>query len=125
MADETVFIEYKSTVDNVIENSTAYTDALDISTRPDGSDDFDGRLDFISGSKLYTNLFQGAGTIYQFPYTWKYETKRLLFAAITLTNNNVNQKQSVVKADEAIDNITLKFIILNSMVFKTVIEKQL
>lgn len=124
-ASNPVLFEYRSTADNVTENTTAYTDALDISTSPDMSGDFDGdgRLDFISGTKLYTNLFQGAGTINQFPYIWNYETKRLIFAATTISNNKVNQKQSIVKADEAIDNITFKIYNLESNGIQNIYSK--
>ncbi|MCL9804605.1 hypothetical protein NAT51_03670 [Flavobacterium amniphilum] len=105
-----ITFEYKTTPETVTENATSYTDALDLSKNPDMSGDFDGdgRLDFIAGKKLYTKLFQGAGTTYEFPYEWRSDLKRVLFTATTLTNNKLNQKQSVVKVDEALNNITFK-----------------
>lgn len=111
-----ILFEYKSTTNDVSENITGYSDSLDLSTSPDMSGDFDGdgKLDFISGNKVYTKLFQGIGSTFLFPSLWNYETKRLLFTATTITNNKLNQKQSVVKADEAIDNITFKIYNLES-----------
>jgi RHS repeat-associated protein len=103
-----ISFEYKTTPDNVTESYTSYSDALDLSKSPDMSGDFDGdgKLDFISGSKLYTKLFQGAGTTYQMPYTWRHDLKRLLFTATALTNNKLNQQQSVVKVDETLNSTT-------------------
>ncbi len=111
-----ILFEYKTTFDIVSENPTIYTDSFDISTSPDMSGDFDGdgRLDFISGSRLYTKLFSGGGSTFTFPYTWNYNVKRLLFAATTVTNNKMNQKQSVVKADENINSIDFKIYNLES-----------
>jgi RHS repeat-associated protein len=102
-----VVFEYSTTSNNVIENTNTYTDVFNINSSPDMSGDFDGdgRLDFISGNKLYTKLFQGGGSLFDVPFGGYSRQK---FTATTLTNNKVNQKQSMVFADEKIDKIEFK-----------------
>ena len=108
-----IIFEYKSTLDNVSENGTMYSDALDLSTSPDMSGDFDGdgRLDFISGNKIYTKLFQGSGLVSNLNFT---ANKRQKIVATTLTNNKVNQKQSIVYANENISDVEFKIYNLES-----------
>lgn len=106
-ASNPVLFEYKSTLDYATENETAYSDALDLSVSPDMSGDFDGdgRLDFISGNKIYTRLFQGSGSVNILPFS---SSKRLKFTATTLTNNKVNQKQSIINTNENLSTIDFK-----------------
>ena len=102
-----VVFEYKTTSDNVTENGTSYTDALDLSTSPDMSGDFDGdgKLDFISGNKIYSKLFQGSGLVNNLNFS---ASNRQKIIATTLTNNKVNQKQSIVYAKENLLDIEFK-----------------
>lgn len=100
-----VVFEYKSTLDNVTENGVTYTDALDLSTSPDLSGDFDGdgKLDFVSGNTIYTKLFQGTGQTFQIPNDGFYKK----ISGTTLLNNKLNQKQSLIKIKENLDSTIL------------------
>jgi RHS repeat-associated protein len=105
--------EYLTTTNNVVENVTGYNDALNLSTSPDMSGDFDGdgKLDFISGNQIFTKLFQGSGGVTSIPFT---SAQRLKFTATTLTNNKLNQKQSLVNVIEGVDNLEFKIYNLNN-----------
>ncbi|PDS22572.1 RHS repeat-associated core domain-containing protein [Flavobacterium branchiophilum] len=102
-----ILFEYKNTVDYIYENTTSYTDALNISTSPEMSGDFDGdnRLDFITGNKLYTKLFNDSGATFNLP---NLGSTRQKFTATTLFNNKVNQKQSIVHAKENLNSVDFK-----------------
>lgn len=105
--------EYLTTTNDVIENVTDYNDALNLSTSPDMSGDFDGdgKLDFISGNQIFTKLFQGSGGVTSIPFT---SAQRLKFTATTVTNNKLNQKQSLVNVIEETDNLEFKIYNLNN-----------
>lgn len=103
-----VIFEYKTTSNSVFEITSSYNDALDLSISPDLSGDFDGdgRLDFVSGTKLYTKLFQQGGNVYTIPFN---APARQKFTATTLNGLKLNQKQSLVFADEQSDSVDFKF----------------
>ncbi|MBN8641131.1 MAG: VCBS repeat-containing protein [Flavobacteriales bacterium] len=102
-----VEFEYRETPSSVSEVQSSYNDALDLSTSPDLSGDFDGdgKLDFVSGAKLYTKLFQEGGNVYTLPFIG---TARQKFTATTLTNNKLNQKQSLVYAKENLESVDFR-----------------
>ncbi len=105
---------YNTTPNDVTENVTAFTNYLDPTTPPEMSGDFDGdgNVDFISNNQVYTKLFQGtAGNVCSLPFS---SPTRQKMTAITLSNNKVNQKQSIVYADETITNIAFKVHNLNN-----------
>lgn len=107
---------YNLTAEIINENTTLYEESLDLSESPKLSGDFDGdgRLDFVNDKKLHVKLFQGAGAVYDFPYSNSFLDKRLQFTATTLKDNKLNQKQSFVKVAEAIDMITFDVYNLES-----------
>jgi len=71
-----------------------------------GDFDGDGRLDFVAGSELFTNLFNGTktDTPIKLPFT---ANKRQFFSATTLLNNKVNQFQSIVSVEKTVKLTTL------------------
>lgn len=100
-----VTFEYNQTTDGATEQGMLYTDSLDLTKSPDISGDFDGdsRVDFIASSKMYTKLFDGSGgVVYNLPFSVQ---GRNFFLATTLSNNKVNQKQSIVKITENLNSI--------------------
>lgn len=102
-----VVFEYKTTPSNVTEVQSSYNDALDLSRSPDLSGDFDGdgRLDFVSGAKLFTKLFQEGGNTYTIPFN---SSARQKFTATTLSGNKLNQKQSLVHANENLESVDFR-----------------
>ncbi|WP_395047883.1 RHS repeat-associated core domain-containing protein [Flavobacterium sp.] len=102
-----VLLDYNVTSNDVTETGTSYDDYLNPSTSPDMSGDFDGdgAVDFISGKSVYTKLFQGNGNVSTLPFT---DSAKRKFAAVTLSNNKINQKQSIVHASETLNNIAFK-----------------
>lgn len=91
---------YNSTNDIVIENTIPYTDALDLSTSPDLSGDFDGdgNLDFISNGKVYTKLF-ASGTSASFSAPSLQHEK---LVGSTIYNGKLNQGQSLITIEETL-----------------------
>ncbi len=102
-----VMFEYSSTGDTVNETTSTYTDSYDINDGAQVTGDFDGdgKMDIIESSNLYTNLFSNSSTRATLPFT---ANSRQKFAATTLTNNKLNQSQSIVYADETLNNIAFK-----------------
>lgn len=102
-----VVFQYKTTPSNVTEVQSSYNDALDLSRSPDLSGDFDGdgRLDFVSGTKLFTKLFQEGGNTYTIPFN---SPARQKFTATTLSGNKLNQKQSLVHANENLESVDFR-----------------
>ncbi|TGD59380.1 RHS repeat-associated core domain-containing protein [Flavobacterium humi] len=108
-----VVFEYNTTGSDGFIYSNTYTDALDLSTSPDMAGDFDGdgRLDFITSKNLYTKLFQGTGSVYSLPFLG---SARQRFAATTLTNGKINQKQSIVYSNESLTSVEFKIYNLDN-----------
>lgn len=75
-----------------------------------GDFDGDGRLDFIADNGLYRNLFQGSSgqAPVILPSSFSSIRKEAKFTATTLSNNKLNQFNSLVGADETLNNITFK-----------------
>jgi RHS repeat-associated protein len=75
-----------------------------------GDFDGDGRIDFGAGNQLYTNLFAAnSGNI---PINMpNFGTK--IFPATTITDNKLNQKQSVIKVNETLNSIEFHSYALN------------
>jgi RHS repeat-associated protein len=101
-----VLFEYVTTSNSVGEITSQYTDNFNVTSAPELSGDFDGdgRLDFITGQQLKTKLFQGGNSTFNFPIAVNARN----FVATTLTNNKVNQKQSVVDPIQKVDGIDFK-----------------
>lgn len=102
-----VFFQYNTTETTILgsEKKTTYVNNLDFNeTELAGDFDGDGRLDFTTNDKLFTKLFQGSSgqTPITLPFT---ASKRQRFTATTLTNNKLNQFQSIVQADETASGI--------------------
>ncbi|KOP39077.1 hypothetical protein DBB36_21525 [Flavobacterium sp. WLB] len=72
-----------------------------------GDFDGDGRLDFVANNQIFTNLFNGnTGNVpVNLPFT---ADKRQVITATTLTNGKLNQFNSIVYADEQVNNISFK-----------------
>ena len=89
------------------ETTTLYNDLLNLTSAPQMSGDFDGdgRLDFVDNNKIYTKLLSGAGIVNALPFS---SSQRQKFTATTLTNGKLNQNQSIVFADEKIEEIIFK-----------------
>ena len=102
-ANPVTFI-YQTTSNSVAENTTLYTDPLNLLTPPDATGDYDGdgRLDFIAGGRMFTKLFQGYGVTDPLIVGGN---KRQMFNATTINNSKVNQKQSLVYANETLTQI--------------------
>ncbi|MFH7012563.1 RHS repeat-associated core domain-containing protein [Flavobacterium sp. FlaQc-52] len=72
-----------------------------------GDFDGDGRLDFVANNQIFTNLFKEntGNTPVNLPFA---VYGRLLFSATTLTNNKLNQFQSLVEINESLDKLDFK-----------------
>ncbi|MDY0989668.1 RHS repeat-associated core domain-containing protein [Flavobacterium sp. CFBP9031] len=78
-----------------------------------GDFDGDGRLDFIASNQIYTNLFNG--TAGNAPVALPFiTTDGKILAATTLTNNKLNQFQSVVRISESLNNLVFNVYNLNT-----------
>ncbi len=75
--------------------------------------DFDGdsKIDFLLENKLGTKMFENTGTYYTLPFI---ENKRTTFIGVSLTNNKLNQKQSIFNTSESLNNIEFKLYNLNN-----------
>ncbi|PXY39074.1 hypothetical protein DMB65_19545 [Flavobacterium cheongpyeongense] len=83
-----------------------YTNNLNFSQASLAGDfDGDGRLDFVADNKLFTNLFNGdtGNAPIDLPVWIRYK-----FAATTLTDNKLNQFQSIVYINETLTTIEFK-----------------
>ncbi|MCV9928242.1 hypothetical protein OIU83_11285 [Flavobacterium sp. LS1R49] len=109
-----IIFEYDKTNTATTRIEKEYTNNLDFE-KADLAGDFDGdgRLDFIANNQVFTNLFNGntGNTPISLPFT---ADKRRLFAATTLTDNKLNQFQSIVQTEEALGTIKFKIFNLNS-----------
>jgi RHS repeat-associated protein len=116
-ASNPISFEYNKTTHAVDEVVTSYNDSFNISKSPQLSGDFDGdgRLDFIDSMSLYTKLFLNGNTVNNLPFKG---AERQKFTATTTTNGKLNQNQSIVFADEKIDQIEFKIhnLVNNSIV---------
>ncbi len=102
-----VLLEYNSTSDVVNETTSLFSDIYNINDGAQITGDFDGdgKMDIVESSNLYTNLFSNSSTRTILPFS---APSRQKFAASTLSNNKLNQTQSIVFADETINNIAFK-----------------
>ncbi|WP_445455729.1 RHS repeat-associated core domain-containing protein [Flavobacterium sp. HNIBRBA15423] len=96
-----VIFEYNETNTQIngSEYLTSYSNNLNFNDIVlSGDFDEDGRLDFVTENKIYKNLFQNAtGTTINLPFTVNKESS---FTATTLSNNKLNQFQSIVKYED-------------------------
>lgn len=108
-----VVFEYNSSVDSVNEITSSYTDSYNVNDGAQLTGDFDGdgKMDIIEKNILHTNLFAGASNNIPIPFS---AVARQKFAATTLTNNKLNQNQSIVFADETLNSIVFKSHKLNT-----------
>lgn len=102
-----VLFEYNTTSDVVNETTGLYTDTFNINDgiKITGDFDGDGKMDIIESNNLYTNLFANSSTKATLPFS---APSRQKFAAKTLSNNKLSQSQSIVHADESLNNIAFK-----------------
>ncbi len=107
-----VDFNYYPSIDAVNEYTNLYSDSYSINDGAQLTGDFDGdgRMDIVANNKLYTNLFTGTSTNSALPFSG---TTRQKFTATTLTNNKLNQTQSIGFADETLNNIAFKIHKLN------------
>jgi RHS repeat-associated protein len=82
---------------------------VDIKTT--GDFDGDSKMDFILNNKLYTKMFENNQQVYTLPFT---ETKRLTYTGTTITNNKLNQKQSIINTIENADSIVFQIFNLTN-----------
>lgn len=88
------------TADGATEITKTYDELLDLSEQPDLGGDFDGdgRLDFISNGKVYTNLFvPGTNVSFDAP---SLQHEKLVGS--TLKNGKLNQGQSLITIEETL-----------------------
>ena len=87
-------------------NNLAF-DKIDVA----GDFDGDGRLDFVAKDKVYTNLFkEDSGNV---PINLPTNNGQL-FSGTTLTNNKINQFQSLIYIKETLNSIEFKTYNINS-----------
>ncbi|MBZ4042639.1 RHS repeat-associated core domain-containing protein [Flavobacterium hibisci] len=108
-----ITFDYYTTPVTTIRKEKEYTNNLSFSEADVAGDfDGDGRLDFVAGNKIFTNLFLNdtgnAGIA--MPSGWSGEKT---FAATTLANNKLNQFQSLVKPLVPAQTNYIKFDIYN------------
>lgn len=107
-----VVFNYDSSPNNQQRTEKEYTNTLAFDkTELAGDFDGDGRLDFVANKGVYTNLFNGnTGNspvqLPNIPFDGQYATQK--FAATLLTNNKINQFQSIVVPLENISNVEFK-----------------
>lgn len=75
-----------------------------------GDFDGDGRLDFVADNMIYSNLFNDAVGNLPVPIPTNSTMK---FVATTMTNNKLNQFQSIVIVDPIADGLTFKIYNFN------------
>ncbi|MDP5202019.1 RHS repeat-associated core domain-containing protein [Flavobacterium sp. DG2-3] len=107
-ASNPVTFTYASSPSNQERTEKSYTNNLAFDkTDLAGDFDGDGRLDFVSDNKMFTKLFDG--TSGNAPIALPFVAdKRQIIAATTLSNNKLNQFQSIVFADEKNNSIDFK-----------------
>ena len=90
-------------------NNTLAFDKVDLA----GDFDGDERLDFVANNQLFTKLFEGntGNAPFSLPFT---ADKRKLFTATTLTNNKLNQIQSIINVEETLNNVQFKSYSFNT-----------
>ena len=107
-----IVFNYQTTPNTTSRIEKEYSNNLNFSeTNLAGDFDGDGRLDFVANNQLFTNLFTGnAGNnpIYTpcITTTSYLEPANKIFAATTLINNKINQKQSIVKCTALPNGLT-------------------
>lgn len=105
-----VVFEYNTTPTSTTRIEKSYTNNLNFNEANLAGDfDGDGRLDFVANNQVFTNLFNGnTGNV---PINLSF-TKKTLFTATTLTNNKLNQFQSIVNAN-VINKTAIEFDVYN------------
>ncbi|MFB9109351.1 SpvB/TcaC N-terminal domain-containing protein, partial [Flavobacterium gyeonganense] len=79
-----------------------------------GDFDGDGRLDFVAGNKLFTNLFMNnSGNTGITISNSLYDTGSKIFAGTTLTDNKLNQFQSIIHAHTPLQLSSVNFSVHN------------
>ncbi len=116
-----VIFSYNTTItDNSItsEIKTDYNNNLNFNDiELSGDFDGDGRLDFVAGNKLFLKLFNGSSG--QTPLTMPFSVSvpsnmpPNTFAATTLSNNKLNQFQSIVQATPLSNGLMFKIYNFN------------
>lgn len=107
-ASNPVTFTYASSPANQERTEKSYTNNLAFDkTDLAGDFDGDGRLDFVSDNKMFTKLFDGTSGNAPIPLPFVAD-KRQIIAATTLSNNKLNQFQSIVFADEKNNSIDFK-----------------
>ncbi|MFM9988352.1 RHS repeat-associated core domain-containing protein [Flavobacterium sp.] len=104
-----VIFDYDATqTDSGTETTKTFTNNIDFSKiRFTGDFDGDGRLDFVTTNQLFIKNFEGSSGPNAISIPSSNDISKL-FSATTLTNNKLNQFQSIVKVDEQIDKINFK-----------------
>ncbi|WP_017495376.1 RHS repeat-associated core domain-containing protein [Flavobacterium sp. WG21] len=104
-----VEFKYDSSPVNQERTEKEYTNNLEFDkTDLAGDFDGDGRLDFIVDRKMFTKLFEGnsGNTPITMPF---YASSGKTFAATTLTDNKINQFNSIIDPEENLDYLTFKY----------------
>lgn len=109
-----VVFTYAQSPSNLERIEKSYTNNLAFDkTDLAGDFDGDGRLDFVAKNQVFTKLFEAnvGNAPFSLPFT---ADKRKLFTATTLTNNRLNQFQSIVYANETLNSLEFKVYNLRS-----------
>ena len=108
-ASNPLVFDYESSPSLSQRTEKKYTNILNFDrVRVAGDFDGDGRLDFVQANKIYTNLFNADSGNEPITLPFIYGTEKLM-AATTLTDNKVNQFQSLVRVIEKLDGINFEF----------------
>lgn len=109
-----VSFTYDTTQNSTTRTEKSYANNLNFNSIDlSGDFDGDGRLDFMADNRVYTKLFTGdsGNNPLGVPFN---TTKRQKFTATTLFDDKLNQKQSIVFADESTDGISFKVYTKNN-----------
>lgn len=113
-ASNPVVFAYDTSPNNQQRTEKSYTNNLAFDkTDLAGDFDGDGRLDFIVNNKMFTKLFQGnsGNTPITMPF---YGLSGQTFAATTLTNNQLNQFNTIINPEVSLNSLTFKYYNLTS-----------
>ncbi|KIA99667.1 hypothetical protein OA88_19100 [Flavobacterium sp. JRM] len=120
-----VVFEYDKTNTTTTRIEKEYTNELAFDkTDLVGDFDGDGRLDFVANNQIFTNLFNGntGNAPISLPFTI---VPSKVLTATTLTDNKINQFQSIVKITESADNLDFEIYNLKNNSFVNAYSKSI
>ena len=98
-----VVFEYNTSEDTTNRIEKTYNNNLNFSTVDvAGDSDGDGRLDFVAGDKVFTNLFNGnsGNDPITWPFSIDYNSPAKSFAITTLKDNKLSQHNSILNIEQ-------------------------